>query len=286
MSFRPKERRRDFGRDARERKKERLDAAFDLARKIQADEIEKLRQAGFRGEKLKKKTPNLNELADSLLANHSDAIDGIVEEKKKQLAEMSKKAKSGISDARRRSLSSKRLESLASGFKDHLQRKKDSSDKKDDQPERSASKQPSLKEVMDDARRSNIERLADRLQRQLEGSDKKISFFDLNSVKFDDGQLEKFRDSVQRNRESIESVLRKRLGLESSTQEVKLGVVDNRIYIWKIDRTPNDMLNVWGDRYFYFKEQEYRKLVDRTSEALKLHQDEVIQAQHLNKLIR
>ncbi|MFW9887596.1 MAG: hypothetical protein ACFFER_05400, partial [Candidatus Thorarchaeota archaeon] len=286
MSFKPKERRKDFGRDARERKKERLDAAFDLARKIQADEIEKLRQAGFKGEKLREKTPNLNELADSLLVNHSDVIDRILEEKKKQLAEMSKKAKSGISDAIGRSLSSKKLESLASQFKDHLQRKKDSSDKMDDQSERSASKQPSLKEVMDDARKSNIERLADRLQRHVERSEKKVSFFDLNSAKSDDGRLEKFRDAIQRNKVSLENTLRSRLGLESSTQKVKLGVVDNRIYTWKIDRTPNDMLNVWGDRYFYFKEQEYRKLIDRTSEALKLHQDEVIQAQHLNKLIR
>lgn len=286
MSFKPKERRRDFGRDARERRKERLDAAFDLARKIQAEEIEKLRQAGLRGEKLKKKTPNLIELADSLLANHSDAIDRIVEEKKKQLAEMSKKAKSGISDARGRSLGSKKLESLASGFKDHLQRKKDSSDKEDDQPERSASKQPSLKEVMDDARRSTIERLADRLQRQVEGSDKKISFFDLNSVKFDDDRLKDFRDSVQRNKESIEHILRKRLGFESGTQEVKLGVVDNRIYTWKIDRTPNDMLNVWGDRYFYFKKKEFSKLIDDLSTALNLSENNKDRTRHLNQLVR
>jgi hypothetical protein len=520
VSFKPKERRRDVGRDARERKRERLDAAFDLARKIQADEIEKLRQAGFKGEKLKKKTPNLNELADSLLANHSDAIDRIVEEKKKQLAEMSKKAKSGISDARGRSLSSKKLESLASGFKDHLQRKKDSSEKKDDQAEKSASKQPSLKEIMDDARilrkegtsvkdtggndgakrlkelttirsmadfdeavkrypnlqyRENYQKQYKRVGRYLESDERKtrhkpklLSFIEkkellrahektvghppdvrLESIedvdrllgvhsgrrnwkgfeedyrkakvyfevrfsrekttklaklhdvsqkriseykklkepslisslrrmeegrivkKWAESNLESFlrtsdeqtseksmkmlgqkelinpsshidsisiREKLSRisegievtqltditekmsskisddraglvfvnldslsqiigndrnlgqiiedNKQAVELNLQKRLNLHSTDWHVRIGHVENRLYLWKLDRTPNDMLNVWSDHYFYFNRMDMVKMLDDFGQRLQLPEGRALQLRHLNKMIR
>ncbi len=76
------------------------------------------------------------------------------------------------------------------------------------------------------------------------------------------------------------------LGLETSDVKVKMGIVDDRFYVWKIDRTPNDMLNVWGDRYFYLKEQEYENLIERFGNALQLPKNKSERAQHINKLIR
>jgi len=80
--------------------------------------------------------------------------------------------------------------------------------------------------------------------------------------------------------------IERRLGLESSDVKVRVGIVDDRFYVWKIDRTPNDMLNVWGDRYFYLKEQEYENLIERFGNALQIPKNKSERAQHINKLIR
>jgi hypothetical protein len=161
VSFKPKERRRDFARDSKERKKERLDAAFDLARKIQADEIEKLRQAGLKGEKLKKRVPNLNEIADSLLVNHSDAIDRLLEERKRQLEEVSRRTKRRLSE-----FYGKRLERIADGFKRHLEEKKQriaqgESERASDGNTGQDTRASSLKAVLEKARETRGEREPD-----------------------------------------------------------------------------------------------------------------------------
>ena len=68
--------------------------------------------------------------------------------------------------------------------------------------------------------------------------------------------------------------------------ESRISIVDDRIYLWNIDRTPDDMLNVWGDRYFYFREEEYRCLLEELRHALQLPKKKSELARHLNKLIR
>ena len=68
--------------------------------------------------------------------------------------------------------------------------------------------------------------------------------------------------------------------------ETRVALVDDRIYLWNIDRTPDDMLNVWGDRYFYLREEEYRSLLEELRQALHLTKNRSALARHLNKLIR
>jgi len=68
--------------------------------------------------------------------------------------------------------------------------------------------------------------------------------------------------------------------------ESRTAIVDDRIYLWNIDRDPDDMLNVWGDRYFYFEEGEYLRLLEELRQALHLPESRSAFARHLNRLIR
>ncbi|MFX0045974.1 MAG: hypothetical protein ACFE8Z_09005 [Candidatus Hermodarchaeota archaeon] len=68
--------------------------------------------------------------------------------------------------------------------------------------------------------------------------------------------------------------------------EIRTAIVDDRIYLWNIDRNPDDMLSVWGDRYFYFEEGEYLSLLEELRQALHLPESRSAFARHLNRLIR
>jgi DNA-directed RNA polymerase specialized sigma subunit len=129
MAFRERSKLRDSRQDAKEQKRERLDAAFAIARKLQASDTENLKRKGVRKEDIKDQIGTIGEYADNLLRNHSDLVDRLVAERREQLPELA--ARRNLK-SQKRILSLKRLEGMADEFSAKLQRKRESSEKTED----------------------------------------------------------------------------------------------------------------------------------------------------------
>ncbi len=69
-------------------------------------------------------------------------------------------------------------------------------------------------------------------------------------------------------------------------EEVRIGFVDNRMYVWKINNSQNDMLNAWSNQYFYFKEKgALKRLQDNALRSLRLNPQSPESKNHINKLM-
>jgi hypothetical protein len=307
MAMREGERRRDISRDSKEWTQRRIEIAFREAQRMLAKKDDFLQG-------------DVGELANYLLKMKSDYIDKLVEREFRSLSEgASKRASSAEKHVGALGLKSREV--IASGYRKLKEQRDSSAREMQDAPRKapdgrsSTSTKPSLKEVLRDAHdiRSqrgwtdtkeksdtkrfqvgvrqdgsfrDIKRLAESLREEVEKSGKRLSFHNLNLDYLDTKALEKFRQSADENRRVLEERLREQIQLKGLHEELKIGLVDNRVYVWKVDRTPNDMLNVWGDRYFYFKEDEYAKIIKRLCSDLRLPEDKSERAMHLNSLIQ
>jgi hypothetical protein len=99
-------------------------------------------------------------------------------------------------------------------------------------------------------------------------------------------------DSILEEHPQILSMLKEnRVGLErevrkqSSDHSIHLGIVDDRVYLWNPDKTPNDMMNVWGKKYFYFNPSILAQIVLETRTHLDFPEKGYDKLRHLNKLI-
>jgi len=86
---------------------------------------------------------------------------------------------------------------------------------------------------------------------------------------------------ITKNRVELEREVRRQV----SAQNLHLGVVDDRLYVWNPDRTLNDMMNVWGEKYFYFDPCILSQFVMETGKHLNLDDSGYEQLSHLNNLI-
>ncbi len=132
----------------------------------------------------------------------------------------------------------------------------------------------------------DIEKLAGIICGETERDGRRVSFYELNLDGLDDESLRRFKQAADDNKRVLEANLRERIRLKGRYEELRVGLAGLRVYVWKINRTPDDMLNVWGDRYFYFKKGEYATIIDRLSSELQLPEEKSERAKHLNELIR
>ncbi|TET07324.1 MAG: hypothetical protein E3J86_13555 [Candidatus Thorarchaeota archaeon] len=89
---------------------------------------------------------------------------------------------------------------------------------------------------------------------------------------------------LQENRTEIERIVHTQLNLNISEQSVRIGIVDERIYLWNPDKTPNDMINVWARKYFHFNPSNLAQIILETGRHLGLNNGYEI-LRHLNKLV-
>ncbi|RLI53421.1 MAG: hypothetical protein DRP09_15755 [Candidatus Thorarchaeota archaeon] len=132
----------------------------------------------------------------------------------------------------------------------------------------------------------DVDKLTKYLQEEMSKGKQRVSFQELGLNNLDEEDLEKYRQATGRNKRILEDKLRQRMGQLAEYEELKVGLVDTRIYVWRVNRTPDDMLNVWRDRYFYFSEEEFADLIEKLSSKLQLPEIESERARHLNKVIR
>jgi len=114
----------------------------------------------------------------------------------------------------------------------------------------------------------------------------KVSYLELNSGGMNKDGLTSFKEALEANHREIEAALLDRLGLSESDRNIRLGVVNNRIYVWTPNNASDDLINVWADHYFHFKSQDLASIVERVGDRLKLDEGSYPRLQHLNKMIR
>ncbi len=128
--------------------------------------------------------------------------------------------------------------------------------------------------------------VAEELHRESIDTKVKVSYLELNSGGLNKDRLTHFKEALEANHTEVEAALQDRLGLSESDRNIRLGVVDNRIYVWTPNKTSDDLINVWADHYFHFKSQDLASIVERVGDRLKLDEGSYSRLQHLNKLIR
>ncbi|MHA1909959.1 MAG: hypothetical protein ACW98Y_21885, partial [Candidatus Thorarchaeota archaeon] len=291
MTFKVGDGKKDAGRESKEWKMKRVEKAFEVAKRIKKEEREKQRREG----KEPKKGPSgIGDLADYLMTVEKKKLDKMIEEDLRK-AQEAVAAKASATKKRVGALGAKSLESLAKGFKAYLERKKDSSSP--EKPEKDTSKQnqsgstkPSFKGVMKDAHKirkkhdtsdgkkplgelkkiktaekkdsvKDMKVISKKLRAEIEKSKKRTGYIEFDKHGAEKQGLKKLRESLEKSKDELERNLYDQIETKNAHEKLRIGVVDNRVYFWKVDRTPNDMLNVWGDRYFYFKEHEFKNLV-------------------------
>ncbi|MGY5852097.1 MAG: hypothetical protein RTU92_00865 [Candidatus Thorarchaeota archaeon] len=70
-----------------------------------------------------------------------------------------------------------------------------------------------------------------------------------------------FEKALRENRADVEEMLKERLGLDPKERDVRVGVVDGRVYTWTPNLDPDDMINAWSGSYYYMDD---KRLVDVT----------------------
>ncbi len=108
------------GRDSREDRRKRIEAAFEAAAKIKEQELKNLKKQGLSGEALKEKLGSISELANMLYHTRPQELDRLAdakEQKMQELARLAAKSKKAPSASERTS------EKIDEGFRNLLQRK-------------------------------------------------------------------------------------------------------------------------------------------------------------------
>jgi len=95
-------------------------------------------------------------------------------------------------------------------------------------------------------------------------------------------ELGKVREVLNSNRPEIQDTLKHRTNLE----KVRIGMVNDKLYIWTPDLTPNDMVNAWHNQYFYFNNRDLAKIADESGSRLDLGNSRRERLRNLNDLMK
>ncbi|MGY5852046.1 MAG: hypothetical protein RTU92_00605 [Candidatus Thorarchaeota archaeon] len=141
-----------------------------------------------------------------------------------------------------------------------------------------------VKEVFSNSEISELaaENIADRIEdiyRQHERIESKLYYADISSV---DG----LEDKILQDREKIEDSLRKRLQMDETDLDIRLGAGGGRMYIWTPKLDLNDMVSVWDDQYFYYKSRALMNLSDSVGSQLNLSGSLHENISHLEKITK
>lgn len=97
--------------------------------------------------------------------------------------------------------------------------------------------------------------------------------------------ITKITEIAKMNCEAIEVDLRKHLWLEPHDKSVRIGITDERVYIWRPDLTPDDMINPWGNQYFYFKTKDLARIFIEVGNKLEMGKNDYERLTHYNELV-
>jgi len=113
-----------------------------------------------------------------------------------------------------------------------------------------------------------------------------LSFIAIDKIGLKREDVRKLTQIIEDKHQEVESALQDRLNLGSTDWEFRFETVENRIYLWKLNKTLNDMLNVWSDHYFYFNRIDIVRMLDNFGEKLQLPDGRSHEIRHFNGMIR
>ena len=120
---------------------------------------------------------------------------------------------------------------------------------------------------------------------RLSGNESRVLFCSLSDGAIEPEALTELQEFLRGHRNAIENEVAWRLGMNNNSNDVRLGIVEGRLYIWMPNNDANDLLNAWSSLFFCFRSQkEYYRLVGYVFESLEL-QDYGEGLKHFDKLI-
>ncbi|MHA1638267.1 MAG: hypothetical protein ACTSUB_09670 [Candidatus Thorarchaeota archaeon] len=95
-----------------------------------------------------------------------------------------------------------------------------------------------------------------------------------------------FDTVIKKYLDSIRLALQEQMGYDSKIQQIRIGVIQSNLFIWLRKRDSDNMIHVWGNQFFYFRERkDLLNLLVRTRDDLGLDcsiSDAIV---HLNRLL-
>ncbi len=113
-----------------------------------------------------------------------------------------------------------------------------------------------------------------------------LSFIEIDKIGLKKQDVRNLTRIIEDKHQDVESALQERLELGSTNWEFRFGIAENRIYLWKLNKTLNDMLNVWSDHYFYFNRVDIVKMLDDFGRKLQLPDGRSHEIRHFNGMIQ
>jgi len=113
-----------------------------------------------------------------------------------------------------------------------------------------------------------------------------LSFIEIDKIGLKKQDVRNLTQIIEDKHQDVESALQERLKLSSTDWEFRFGTVENRIYLWKLNKTLNDMLNVWSNHYFYFNQVDIVRMLDDFGRGLQLPDGRSHEIRHFNGMIQ
>ncbi|MFW9805071.1 MAG: hypothetical protein ACFFFC_20655, partial [Candidatus Thorarchaeota archaeon] len=99
-------------------------------------------------------------------------------------------------------------------------------------------------------------------------------------IKF--GLKKELGKTIKELRERIKDGLKEKIG---PSMDLRIEIVDDRLYIWKCDLNPFDMVNYWHNQYFYLNRKDMFRICEAAWDKLGLEGSDYEKFEKLNKLI-
>jgi hypothetical protein len=98
-------------------------------------------------------------------------------------------------------------------------------------------------------------------------------------------QASKIEDLLQNQGQEIRENLRERFAAEKN-DDIRVGLVQEKLFIWTPDTNPNDMIYGWRTQYFYMNIQDISAIVEETGRRLELGKDQNQNLTNLDDLMQ
>lgn len=129
-----------------------------------------------------------------------------------------------------------------------------------------------------------IKGLADELLTKMSETEKRVSFLELDLDEMEQKNVQRLSRFLDQSKDELDREIRKCLKAEET--EIRIGVVDNRVYLWITNESRNNMLNAWSKQYYYFKENGMlKRLQESAFSNLGLDPKSAESKFHFNKLM-
>ena len=116
------------------------------------------------------------------------------------------------------------------------------------------------------------------LYRKMQKTKSRIAYIEYTGM----NSIEK--ELAEKDQTDIEDGLKKKADIEVEKGGIRIGVMDNRLYLWTPHLSPNNMLNVWSKQIFHFRTRDLSRIYLEVGKLLQIHQNGYEQLRHFNKI--